>query len=272
MSKKKRLIILFSAVLCLVVVLVVVAFAKGSHQNAVEKGGDAENKAQTETQSTPSVVTPTPDPSTTVPSATATNSTPETQGDNLTPETASTPFFKNNIIVVNKKHPLPQNWAPGENAEAVTHLRQLIAAAQNSGDSHASHIIEQWSGYRSFATQANLYSNYVASSGAQAANTYSAKPGYSEHQTGLAFDLKDSSGNLYRINDPVYDYSTDWVALHAHEYGFIVRYRDEWTPTTGYVGEPWHLRYLGVETATAVRNSGKTLEEFLGVSGGDYAQ
>jgi D-alanyl-D-alanine carboxypeptidase len=184
-----------------------------------------------------------------------------------TGEYPKTMFYKDGILVVNKKHRLSADYNPGENPEAVANLRNLIAAGQAAGVN----IIYAWSGFRSYNTQVSLYNSYVNQDGVALADTYSARPGFSEHQTGLTFDLKDSTGNLYRIGDASYNPATDWVALHAHEYGFIVRYFDATQAVTGYTGEPWHLRYLGVSTATVMYNSGiKTLEEYLGVPGGDY--
>ncbi|MCL1929710.1 M15 family metallopeptidase [Candidatus Saccharibacteria bacterium] len=175
-------------------------------------------------------------------------------------------FYKDGVLVVNKKHGLPSDYSPGENEEALASLKNLIAAGRAAGVD----LINSWSGFRSYETQALLYSSYVAQDGVALVDTYSARPGFSEHQTGLAFDLKDSTGDLYRIGDSTYDPATDWVALHAHEYGFIVRYFDATQAITGYGGEPWHLRYLGIDLAGAVYNSGLTLEEYLGVPGGGY--
>jgi hypothetical protein len=176
------------------------------------------------------------------------------------------PFYKDGILVVNKKHGLPASYAPGENAEAVGQLRALIAAGQAAGVD----LIYSWSGYRSYATQKSLYDSYVAQDGVAVADTYSARPGFSEHQTGLVFDLKNSAGGLYQAGDESYNPATDWVAQNAHRFGFIVRYFDAKQAITGYAGEPWHLRYLGVSVATAVFNSGLALEEYLGVEGGGY--
>ena len=175
-------------------------------------------------------------------------------------------FYKDGILVVNKKHGLPADYSPSENPEAVAHLKELIAAGQANGID----LIYSWSGFRSYSTQAQLYNSYVAQDGVAVADTYSARPGFSEHQTGLAFDLKDHTGNLYRIGDSSYDPTSDWVALNAHQYGFIVRYFDSTQGITGYVGEPWHLRYLGVDLAAKVYQSNLTLEEYLDVPGGDY--
>jgi LAS superfamily LD-carboxypeptidase LdcB len=103
------------------------------------------------------------------------------------------------------------------------------------------------------------------------AETFSMRAGYSEHQTGLAFDLKHNSGKLYRNNDKTYDHKTDFIYQHAHEFGFIVRYRADWQEITGIKSEPWHLRYLGVELAAAVFSADVPLETFLDVEGGDYS-
>lgn len=191
---------------------------------------------------------------------------PPAQETIYTPETAPSPFTKDGVIVVNKKHPLPAGYNHGEDAEAAAGLRELISNAQANGV----HLIGSWSGFRDFATQTTLYANYVAANGKVAADTFSARPGYSEHQSGLAFDVKDSSGNLYRIDDANYNYASDWVAQNAWKFGFVVRYLDAWQPITGYEGEPWHLRYLGVDLAKKVFDSGQPLEQYLSVSGGDY--
>ena len=115
------------------------------------------------------------------------------------------------------------------------------------------------SGFRSYSTQKVLYNSYVQTDGVEAADTYSARPGHSEHQTGLAFDV----GNIdYGYGD------TDagrWLNDHAHEYGFIIRYLKGKESITGYVYEPWHIRYVGLNVASEIHTRGITLEEYLGV-------
>lgn len=194
--------------------------------------------------------------------------------EELTPQTVSEPYYtalKNGqkIIIVNKKHPLPQNFNPGVNKEAQKHVNELIVDAQKSKDKYASKITFSTSNFRSFNYQKSLYDGYVSRNGQKNADRFSARPGYSEHQTGLAFDLM-ANGNLYRIDDSSYNYASDWLYLNSYKYGFIVRYRDDTESITGYKGEPWHLRYLGKNLANSVYLSGKTLEEYFGVSGGDY--
>ncbi|HEP1819115.1 TPA: M15 family metallopeptidase [Streptococcus suis] len=164
------------------------------------------------------------------------------------------------IIIANKKHPLSPSYAPGENPQALAAFQQLIADMQAQGFA----ISNNYSGFRSYETQAGLYQSYVNQDGQAAADTYSARAGYSEHQTGLAFDLLDSSGNL--LEEPT---ASQWLASNAHHYGFIVRYLPGKEYSTGYMAETWHVRYIGQE-ATDIYNSGLTLEEYLGVPGGGY--
>ena len=164
------------------------------------------------------------------------------------------------ILVVNKKHKLPTNYAPGENPEAGAQIRKLIRDMQRQGYA----ISSSYSGYRSYSYQASLYNSYVNSSGQAQADRFSARPGYSEHQTGLAFDLIHSNGSLVQTSREV-----TWIANNAHKYGFIVRYPNGKEGITGYMPEPWHLRYVGSQ-ASAIYASGLTLEEYLGVPGGGY--
>ena len=164
------------------------------------------------------------------------------------------------IPIVNKKYGVPASYAPGEDPEAVSHLMQLIQDMSAQGYS----LSGGYSGFRSYATQDGLYSSYAASSGQAQADTFSARPGYSEHQTGLAFDLLDGAGQL--VEDPQ---ASQWLMDNCAQYGFIVRYQPGKESITGYMPEPWHLRYIG-EQAQDIMNSGMCLEEYLGAEGGDY--
>jgi len=119
------------------------------------------------------------------------------------------------------------------------------------------------SGYRSYLTQVSLYDGYVNNYGQEYADKYSALPGQSEHQTGLAMDITAESVGL-QLEDSFGDTNEgQWVNAHAHEYGFIIRYPEGMESITGYLYEPWHLRYLGVELASLVWESGLTLEEYF---------
>lgn len=164
------------------------------------------------------------------------------------------------VLIVNKKYALNASYAPGENATAKAAFNRLTNRMRNLGFG----VNYSYSGYRSYATQHSLYWAYVARDGQAAADRYSARPGHSEHQTGLAFDLLDARGNL--LEEPR---AVHWLAQHAHEYGFIVRYPVGKEPITGYMPESWHIRYIGQEAGDIYR-SGLTLEEYFGVQGGGY--
>ena len=165
------------------------------------------------------------------------------------------------IVVANKKHPMAANYNPGENPTAKAAFLRLrndmIAQGYNVGYTY--------SGFRSYDYQKVLYQNYVNKDGQAAADRYSARPGYSEHQTGLVFDLTDKAGNL--LEDAA---ASNWLKNNAHRYGFVVRYQPGKEASTGYMPEAWHIRYIGKE-ADEVYHSGLSLEEYYGFEGGDYA-
>lgn len=162
------------------------------------------------------------------------------------------PTYVGGVLIVNKNYALPRNYG-GYNSAAASALSRLQAGAKNAGFS-----MPLLSGYRSFDYQDKLYRKYAAEDGIAAANTYSAWPGHSEHQTGLAFDVGSISNNYGSTR------AGKWLAAHAHEYGFIIRYPKGKEHITGYQYEPWHVRYLGVDLATKVYKSGLCLEEYLG--------
>lgn len=170
--------------------------------------------------------------------------------------------YGDEIIIVNKKHPLAADYAPGEDPQAQSAIWKLIADMQALGYA----ISSDYSGFRSYDYQTSLYNSFVARDGQEATDRYSARPGYSEHQTGLAFDLIDASGQLLEEPEAV-----DWLRHHAHNYGFIVRYLPGKEDITGYMAESWHLRYIGRE-AQDIYKSGLTLEEYFDVAGGGYDQ
>ena len=164
------------------------------------------------------------------------------------------------IVVANKKHPMAANYNPGENPTAKAAFLRLrndmIAQGYNVGYAY--------SGFRSYDYQKVLYQNYVNKDGQAAADRYSARPGYSEHQTGLVFDLTDKAGNL--LEDAA---ASTWLKNNAHRYGFVVRYQPGKEASTGYMPEAWHIRYIGKE-ADEIYHSGLSLEEYYGFEGGDY--
>ena len=193
--------------------------------------------------------------------------TPSTNGK--TPETVNQPTIINGIVLANKKHPLPANYNPGENPTARQKVNKLISDAQALG----LNVSNQVSGFRAYETQAGLYNNYVASHGKQEADRFSARPGYSEHQTGLVFDLIDNQGQLLGAEGTSESSkkAAEWLDKNAHKYGFIVRYKPQFVEKTGYMEESWHIRYVGEDVAKTIYEKNISLEEYLNAPGGDYA-
>ena len=163
--------------------------------------------------------------------------------------------YINGILIANKTYSLPESYAPGIDKTAESALNKMINAAKQDG---INLFIK--SGYRSYSTQKTLYNNYVARDGVAAADRYSARPGHSEHQTGLAFDLNSLEQSFDETKEG------KWLAEHCHEYGFIIRYPKDKEDVTCYMYEPWHVRYLGDDIAKDVYESGKCLEEYLGIT------
>lgn len=176
-------------------------------------------------------------------------------------------------VLVNKEYFLDENYEPedlvvpkvpfaiGEmkmRKEASGALESLFKKASDDGIT----LIAR-SGYRSYNTQVQLFARYVKNHGYAEAVKFSAKPGQSEHQTGLAMDI--TADSVKRQLKYAFGDTTEgiWTAKNCHKFGFIIRYPKGKTDITGYNYEPWHLRYLGVDLATKVYDSGLTYEEFL---------
>lgn len=174
-------------------------------------------------------------------------------------------------LIVNKTYAIPSWYKPVNTSSAVTSdrcincLETKVMEAFNlmKSDSLAVNLnIYIASGYRSYNYQDTLYNNYSAVSGVEGADTYSARPGHSEHQTGLCFDLNSVDDSF--ANTP----EGKWIDQNAYRYGFIVRYPKGKESITGYQYESWHLRYVGVELASKLYNNGDwiTMEEYYGIS------
>lgn len=173
--------------------------------------------------------------------------------------------------------PAPLVSAPVENTtpsnqlrgDAASALGEMAAALNNAGAG----VLGMNNGYRSYRLQAATHAGHVQSRGQDGADLISARPGFSEHQTGLAVDVVSCGSGCGEISAFGNTSESVWVAEHAWEYGFIVRYEADVTSTTGYVPEPWHLRYIGPALAAAYHESGcRSLEEFFGLPAApDYA-
>ncbi len=161
------------------------------------------------------------------------------------------------VLVVNKTYSLPKNYGNGLTKATQNAFNEMKAAALTDG-------IHLWicSGFRSYNTQKGLYNSYVRRDGKAKADTFSARAGYSEHQTGLAMDINYASSSFN--GSP----AANWLAANAYKFGFILRYPEGKTNETGYKFESWHYRYVGVDLATKLYNNGNwtTLEDYFGIT------
>ena len=160
------------------------------------------------------------------------------------------------VLIANKTYSLPSSYAPGLTSETQNAFYKMQADAKNLGLN-----LVLSSGYRSYWDQKIIYNGYVSRDGQVAADTYSARPGHSEHQTGLTFDLNSI--------DDSFSYTEEgkWIHNNCYKYGFILRYPKGKESITGYMYESWHMRYVGVNLATKLYNDGDwiTLEEYFGI-------
>ena len=202
--------------------------------------------------------------------------TPTSPGFDLTRYSTTDPASL--WVIVNKLHPIdPLRYEPTDlvwiaggqvRSAVVPDLQAMIAAAKADGVK-----LSARTAYRSYNFQVSIHADLVRRMGAAYADEYSARPGYSEHQTGLAFDLHSATKPACDLKACFAQTAeARWVVLHGWEYGFVVRYTPDNTASTGYSAEAWHLRYVGRDLAAWLHSSGVTsLEEALGVSGGpDY--
>ncbi|MGM8214758.1 M15 family metallopeptidase [Bacillaceae bacterium W0354] len=181
-------------------------------------------------------------------------------------------------VIVNKNRKLPDGFVPPNLVEpnvpfsfsgqdekrqlqevAARALEELFEAAKEDG-------IELFavSGYRSYDRQYSIYNWNVNNYGQAHADQYSAKPGHSEHQTGLTMDVSAAVVSYQLIEDFGKTDEGLWLEQNAHKHGFVIRYPEGKSDITGYSYEPWHLRYFGTETATEIFESGLTVEEYFG--------
>ncbi len=163
--------------------------------------------------------------------------------------------YVNGILIANKTYALSPDYNYGVDDTAYNALYELEDGAAADG-----YVIFLLSGFRDYETQEAIYNQYVANDGQANADRYSARPGHSEHQTGLAFDVNSLDESFGETPEGI------WLAKNCYKYGFIIRYPKGKEHITGYMYEPWHIRYLGVDIATKVYNSGLTLEEYLGIT------
>ncbi len=160
-------------------------------------------------------------------------------------------------LIVNKTYSLPSSYGTKLTKETTDAFNEMQDAAILDG-------IKLWiqSGFRSYATQEKLFNSYVKKDGVAKAETYSARPGNSEHQSGLAFDVNIINDNFIGTPEAI------WLEKNCYKYGFILRYPQGKTNETGYKYEPWHFRYVGKELAEKLYNNGSwlTMEDYFGIT------
>ena len=157
------------------------------------------------------------------------------------------------ILIVNKTYSIPQTYNPGENSEARNAFNKMKSDAKNLGLN-----LYISSGFRSYSKQEQIYNRYLSKSNKEIVDSYSARPGHSEHQTGLAFDLNGLEGF-----EKTREYN--WLKDNAHLYGFIIRYPEGKQSITGFKFEPWHIRYVGITLAEKLYHSKLCIEEYFNI-------
>lgn len=174
---------------------------------------------------------------------------------------------KGYLILVNKYYQLAEDYEP-EDLVAISevpgrgYLRKEVYEAYKTLYEDAEKLgynLNVVSAYRSYSTQYNLYNRYLSIDPKEVVETYSARPGHSEHQSGLCLDVSIPG---YSLDDFYKTEASKWLAENCHKYGFIIRYPDDKTDITGYQGEPWQLRYLGKEISEDVFKRGITYDEY----------
>ena len=164
--------------------------------------------------------------------------------------------YINDILIANKTYSLPKTYGNGLTSDTSSAFSKMQKDAKSAG-------LNIWikSGFRSYQDQVAVYNGWVKKDGKSKADTYSARAGHSEHQSGLAMDLNSLSQSFENTKE------FKWLNENAYKYGFILRYPKSKEGLTGYIYEPWHYRYVGVDIAKTLYNNGDwiTLEEYLGI-------
>lgn len=181
--------------------------------------------------------------------------------------------YVDGVLIVNKTYPLPATYKPKSPYKEITsdflyggdYIEDYVMEAYLKMETDAKGeglTLKITSGYRSYNVQVDLYNEYKKRDGKEAADTYSARAGYSEHQSGLCFDLNGTNKDFISTKEG------KWLNDNAYKYGFILRFPPDSTDYTGYMYEGWHFRYVGVDLATKLYNNGNwiSLEEYYGIT------
>lgn len=175
--------------------------------------------------------------------------------------------YVDGVVIANKTYSLPSNFAPNNLVtingyiKVVDYVKDAFLSLSSDAKAIGLNIYAS-SGYRSYSNQKYIYENYVSMDGKENADRYSARAGYSEHQTGLAIDVNTIDMTFDNTSESV------WLRENAYKYGFIIRYPKGKEEITGYMYEPWHIRYVGKELSNKLYKDGSyiTLEEYYGIN------
>lgn len=272
---KKRFIIACGGLAVIIILVIVVLTIGFWHRNETQTEADNKKNSQTTTTQTTTTEKDTETVTNPQPTVTEQPTQTETKEEIKTPTAVNTTSTDSITTLVNKNHSISANYVPGDlvtvdlpstrdtqlRSAAAEGLTKLFNAAEAAG-----HELYCCSGYRSYDTQSELYAWNVDTYGVDGAELVSARPGMSEHQLGLAMDVTSASVGFDLLESFGTTPEGQFIKENAHKYGFIVRYPLGKTDITGYAYEPWHLRYLGVDVATEIYNSGKTMEEYYGTN------
>lgn len=230
---------------------------------------------QVENPTTTTTTTTTTKPTTTKTTTTTKNNSATVSGGTtskgLKIEVKDGITYIDGYLIVNKTYPLPSTYVPAGthkkvNAEICQEciIEEAYSAFTKMKNDATAQGLNIWiqSGYRSYSYQGGLYNSYVKRNGKEAADTFSARPGHSEHQSGYAFDLNTITDAFANTKEG------KWVNENCYKYGFILRYPKGKDNETGYKYESWHLRYVGLELASKLYNSGDwiTMEDYFGIT------
>ncbi len=273
-------------IIIIVIIILLINLVKGPIVNKFDKKVQENSTTTTTTITTTTMTTTTTSATTTTTTKKVTTTEKKEELTNIDPYTlvgTSTKgysieyregaFYVDGYLIANKTYFLSNNWVPTNTHTKITEsmkgfCRECIdneayeAWKQMKSDAQALGL-NLWiqSGYRGYYYQKNLYNGYVNKKGKAAADKSSARPGHSEHQTGLAFDLNTITTSFKDTAEGI------WVANNCYLYGYIIRYPEGKTNETGYIFEPWHIRYVGKELAKELYNDGswRTMEEYFGI-------
>lgn len=276
--RRKRILYTSMVVILFIIILVIALIVKGCSSGSKNKTNEnMSEEINTEINTSPSDIKETESAG----EAVTTEAVTEKEGETAQAAQVSAKGYKienidgvtyvDGVLIANKTYALPSTFIPTDPAEPVTEdksntsLDKTLMSAWKKmlSDATAKGLnIYISSGYRSYNYQVLVYNTYVKSDGVEKADTYSSRPGNSEHQTGLCFDLNTIEDSFQ------YTEEGKWINDNCYKYGFCIRFPKGKDEYTGYQYESWHLRYVGVDLATKLYNNGDwlSLEEYFGIT------